>query len=213
MKLEKQEILRKLLHIAALLMPIGIFYVPEIFNLSKWVPVYVLGTLLFASVLTEVARFKSSFVQKIFLKFFKNMMRKKEEFRITGSTYILGSGFLCSLFFVNRPEISFIALFVFILGDAAAALVGIEFGKIKIRNKSLEGSAACFLTVFILIYFVFPYFPGIMENFGGCLLLKHALQLSFIVALLEFYTIKIFGTEINDNLYVPVLTGFVLFLI
>ena len=35
-------------------------------------------------------------------------------------------------------------------GDAAAALIGIPFGKHKIAKKSLEGSAAMFLAAFVL---------------------------------------------------------------
>lgn len=208
MKLRKEEISRKLLHLFALLMPLGIFYLPIVFNLSKWFPAFVLGVIFLLSLIIEILRFKFSQIQKCFLKFFGSMMRKKEEFSITGSTYIIGSGFLCSLFFVNRSEIAFISLFSFIISDAVAALVGIEFGKIKIRGKSLEGSLACFLTAFILLYFLYPLFPFVMENFGGSFSLKSSVKIAFIIALLEFYTLRFFKFEINDNLYVPVLCGF-----
>ncbi|MDY0362910.1 MAG: hypothetical protein RBR08_15790 [Desulforegulaceae bacterium] len=207
MKLEKEEILRKLLHLFALSMPVGIYYLPVYFSLSKWFPAVFLGIIFILSLTIEILRFKSAFIQKLFLKFFGSMMRKKEEFSITGSTYIICSGFLCSLIFVNRPEIAFISLFSFILADAAAALVGIEFGKIKIRNKSLEGSLACFFTAFVLIYFLFPGFTLVMENFKGSFSLKASAKISFLIALLEFYSLKFFKFEINDNLYVPVLCG------
>lgn len=207
MKLKREEILRKLLHIFALLMPAGIFYLPEIFNLSKWFPPILLSIIFFISFMVEIIRLKNSLVQKYFLKFFKTMMRKKEDGTITGSTYIIGASFLCSFLFVDRPEISFISLSVFILGDAAAALIGIEFGKIKIRGKSLEGSFACFLVAFFLLYFIFPYFPGVLEYFSGSFDLVMALKLAFMFTILEFYSIKIKNFELNDNLYVPVLCG------
>lgn len=208
MKLKKEEILRKLLHLIALSMPAGIFYLPQTFNLSKWFPAAVLGIIFFLSLAAELLRFRFIIVQKYFLKFFGSMMRKKEKFSVTGSTYIICSGFLCAVFFVNRPEIAFISLFSFILADAAAALVGIEIGRIKIRGKSIEGSLACFFTAFILLYFLYPEFPFLMENFGGSFSVKTSIQISFIIAMLEFYSVKIFDFEINDNLYVPVLCGF-----
>ncbi|MCB9481028.1 MAG: hypothetical protein H6680_04300 [Desulfobacteraceae bacterium] len=207
MKLEKAEILRKLLHLFALTMPFGIYYIPNYFGLSKWFPAITLGGVFILSLLTEILRFKSPVIQKIFIKLFGSMMRKKEEFSITGSTYIICSGFLCSVIFVNRPEIAFISLFSFIIADAAAALVGIEFGRIKIRNKSLEGSFACFFTAFVLVYFLFPVFPFLMENFGGAFSLEASIKISFIIAFLEFYSLKFFKYDINDNLYVPVLCG------
>jgi dolichol kinase len=208
MKLQKEEILRKLLHLIALLIPLGIFYMPQYFMLSKWLPAFVLGIIFSLSFIVEILRFRIKRIQKYFLKVFGSMMREKEEFSVTGSTYIIGSGFLCSVFFVNRPEIAFISLFSFILADASAALAGIEFGRIKIRGKSLEGSLACFFTAFILLHFIYPKFPLVMENFGGFFSLKNSLEISFIIAFLEFYSIKIFKFEINDNLYVPVLCGF-----
>lgn len=207
MKLTKEEISRKVLHLFALLIPAGIFYVPVVFNTSKWLPGLVLGFFLLISLVTEFLRLYNETIQKLFLIFFKGMMRKKEEASVTGSTYIFASGFICSVIFVNRPEISFISLFIFILGDAAAALVGIEFGRIKIKGKSLEGSCGCFLTCFILLYFVFPLFPLVMENFSGSMGFYFCVQTAFLVTILELYPIKIFGFEINDNLYVPVLCG------
>jgi len=207
MKLRKEEILRKLLHLIALAMPAGIYFIPEIFGFSKWFPSIVLGVLLLISFLIEVLRRKIDIVQKFVMKFFGSMMRAKETSSVTGSTYIIASGFICSAVFVNRPEISFIALSTFILGDAAAALIGIEFGRIRIRGKSVEGFLGCFFSVFIMVYYLFPYLPEIMYNFGGHFDFLIALQFSFLVSFLEFNSIKIAGFDINDNLYVPVLCG------
>lgn len=207
MKLTKEEILRKLLHIFALLIPLGIYYLPEIFQLPEYTAPLIVGGLVFISFLTELLRFRFKFIQKIFMNFFGKMMRKNERFEITGSTYILGGGFLCTCFFMDRPDISFISLFVFILGDAAAALVGIEFGKHKIRNKSIEGCLGCFFTSLFLLIFVIPLFPGVMDNFGGGLSPVKACFISLVVTVLELYGIKIFNHEFNDNLYVPVLLG------
>ncbi|PID77787.1 MAG: hypothetical protein CSB21_03575 [Deltaproteobacteria bacterium] len=207
MKLTREELFRKLLHFFALLIPAGIYYVPYIFKLSKWLPAYVLGCLMAVSIFIETARRENSFVQKYFLKFFLIMMRKNEIKSFTGSTYIIASGFICSVVFVNRPEVSFISLFSFILGDAAAAIIGIEFGRIRIRGKSIEGFLACFAVVFLLNFYLFPKLPYIMENFAGAFSLQACFKISFLVSILEFYSIRVFNIEINDNLYVPVLCG------
>lgn len=118
---------------------------------------------------------------------------------------------LCSVIFWNYPHISFMVLSMFILGDAIAAIVGLSIGRIKIGKKSLEGSLACFFLCMALFYGVFPYLPGILESWGGKVNIIIALATSLSVTIFELIPLKITPkTVINDNLAVPVISGFVM---
>jgi dolichol kinase len=209
-KLSKEEIRRKLLHLFALLMPMGILYGPE----WSFPPVFMtilLGTLFFVSVSVEFMRFKSPVVQTFFFKCFGSMLRKEEHFKITGSTWVIGAAFFCSILFSNESHISFIALFLFILGDAVAALIGISLGRVKIGKKSLEGSLACFLTCIAVFYLVFPLFPGLLDVWNNRLPHGIVLVTALVITVFELVPLKVLPRVIiNDNLAVPIIAGYVI---
>ncbi|MEW6042155.1 MAG: hypothetical protein AB1633_11605, partial [Elusimicrobiota bacterium] len=84
---------------------------------------------------------------------------------MTGSTALLLSSMVI-LFLFESKEIGFLCLCSIILGDASAALIGKNFGRIKIGRKSLEGSLACFLMC-LTIYFSFkPLLPSVSVQKG-----------------------------------------------
>lgn len=210
MPVTKQELNRKLLHLLALLMPVGIFYIPKLTGLSNWIPAVILFFLALGSVILETLRFRYPAVQKFFFFCFGSMLRKEEDNITTGSTYIIGSAFICSILFRETPQISFMVLTLFILGDAAAALVGQSAGRIKLGNKSLEGSSACFI-VCLVLFFIFPTLPLLLDTWDGAVPLPLIFITSFAITLFELVPIKIPGNiTINDNLIVPVIAGFCL---
>ncbi|TWI73034.1 dolichol kinase [Desulfobotulus alkaliphilus] len=213
MPLTREEINRKLLHLMALLMPLGIFYLPRFFPLTALHVSLVLGSLFGGSLLVETLRFRHRKLNRLFSLCFGPLMRAGESRSITGSTYIIGGAFFCSLFFAERPDISFVVLFVFILSDAAAALVGISMGKTRILGKSLEGTMACFATAMVLMLLIFPFFPHVLDFWGGRLPLGAALMTALAITLLELIPIPLpGGSKTNDNLVAPVLSGFILYL-
>lgn len=220
MKLRKEEIQRKVLHlIFGVVIPAGIFYIPGYAEKSPWVPqcirpelypVVILAFFTAIFVLGEILRFRVSFMKSLADKMFGSMMRPEEAKKFSGATYICASSLICSIVFINNPHVAAMTLWMFIWGDAAAALVGISMGKIKIRKKSLEGSVACLLCCIILLDTVFPSMPGLLDAWNG----KIPLVLSVISALavtgMELFPITIGTFEINDNLTVPVITGFLM---
>jgi dolichol kinase len=210
MGLRKEEITRKLLHLFALLMPIGIFYLPR-WSIPEYVPAGVLAFLLSGSMIVETLRFKVPAVQKIFFKFFGSMLREEESKRTTGSTYVIGAALLCAILFRESPHISFMVLSLFILGDAIAAIVGLSMGRIKIGKKSLEGSLSCFLLCIILFYAVFPIVPGLLDIWNGKLPFVLVLTTSFAITIFELIPLRITKNfTINDNLAVPVIAGYIM---
>ncbi|MDO5577367.1 MAG: hypothetical protein Q4F84_09830, partial [Fibrobacter sp.] len=207
MGLRKEEINRKLLHLFALLMPAGIFYLPR-WSISALVPISILAALLIGSIIVENLRFRFPIVQKIFMRSVGSMLREEETTKTTGSTYIIAAALLCSLVFYKYPHISFMALTLFILGDAVAAIVGLSMGRIKIGKKSLEGSSACFLLCMILCLIVFPLLPGLLDIWNGSIPFLAAVVISLAITLFELIPLKITSkVVINDNLAVPVIAG------
>lgn len=77
--------------------------------------------------------------------------RKRDEGRFVLGPVTLGLGVLLTLI-LFPPKAALIGIFALAFGDGVASLAGKIWGKRKIpylRGKTLEGSAACFIVVFI----------------------------------------------------------------
>jgi dolichol kinase len=210
MKLPKEEIARKLLHLFALTMPAGIYYMPKL-GLAWYIPTIILGIVLGGSVIIEKLRQVNPAVQTLFYKFAGAMLRKEEKHSTTGSTWVIGAAFVCSIVFRKDPWIALVVLTLFILGDAVAALVGMSIGSIKIGKKSLEGSAACFTLCMLFFYAVFPFIPGVFDPLGGRAPIMVAVVTSLTITVFELIPLRIAPKLIiNDNLAVPIIAGLVL---
>ena len=206
--LTKEEINRKLLHILAVLVPVGIYYGPTYFEVGRiWASVVVVSMMLFAFSI-EFLRFKKDPFGNWFSRLFGSMMRKEEKWKLTGATYLIAGSAICSLvsLYEGAAACAFLSLTLFILGDAAAALVGKAFGRVKVGAKTLEGSIGCCLVCITLGVFVFPNLPGFLDGWGGEWSMLLVLALSLTVTLLELVPVKFLGIVINDNLYVPAAT-------
>jgi dolichol kinase len=208
--LTPEEINRKLLHGLAVVLPAGIFYGPDLLDLPSWSPAVIIGSLFALALLIESLRFRHALLGGFFRKWFGSMLRAEEATKLTGATYVCGGSFLCSLIALqgdSAPVAVFLALTLFILGDAAAALVGKAIGRVRIGDKTLEGAIGCFALCSLLAIFVFPLLPRFIDAWGEPSLL-HALLLSALVAVLELFPIRLGRLVLNDNLYVPVLVTF-----
>jgi len=105
-------------------------------------------------------------------------------------------------------------LTLFIVGDAAAAIVGIRFGRIKIGKKSLEGSIACFIVCIVLFYWAFPAIPGILDAWGGRATLISTVAVSTVITVFELIPLRFSPSlTINDNIAVPVIAGYTMMLL
>lgn len=210
MKLPREEITRKLLHLFALVMPAGIYCIP-MFGLPWYVPTIILAAVLAGSVIIEHWRMKNPVVQKVFYKAVGSMLRSDEKHRVTGSTWVIGAAFICSIVFREESWISLVVLTLFILGDAVAALVGMSIGRIRIGKKSLEGSVACFILCMLLLTALFPLVPGALDRFGGKLPLVVSTVVAFTITFFELVPLRVTrNLTVNDNLAVPVIAGFAL---
>tara|TARA_B100000287_G_C20651940_1_gene787204 strand:- start:1061 stop:1654 length:594 start_codon:yes stop_codon:yes gene_type:complete len=183
---EINEFYRKAIHILNIVIPlIHIFFIKERMDMI----VFLTAILIFCFFI-EINRNKNLFLFKFFKKYFFFMMRESEkEGEITGSTWVF-VGSLFTIILVPKP-FCLLGLFFLAVGDTFAALFGASLPYIKVGNKTLSGSFACFLSCSLIgLLFNFEIIPTVIL-FGA-----------FIATLTE-----LLSTKINDNVSIPVFSG------
>lgn len=179
------ELLRKTTHLAGFFLPL-IYIV-----LDKSTMLLIVGCLTGIAVVVEFLKWVSERCRELFFRVFKSILRTHEQKgAITGATYYIVSTLLCIAFF--DKHIAIVSIFFIILGDTAAALVGTMWGRTKlIGNKSLEGSAACFIVCAAISLFWLNPIVGLTG--------------AFVATLVELLPLRI-----NDNLTMPLISGTVM---
>lgn len=168
------EIGRKLIHFFNLVIPISyLTWLPEKFDALA-----VLGGFTILGFSLDLARTRVPAVKSIFAKFFDSMMRDHElSGKLTGATWVMVGAFLTILLFPKPIAVT--ALVFMSLGDTFAGLIGKQFGKIKIGEKSLEGSMSGF-AVCVLFVRIFPFVPFHIGIIGAAAaMIVEALPLPF----------------------------------
>ncbi len=186
----RAELLRKSLHLLALVIPASMLYLGKTTSLLILVPFCGLA------IFTEIARVRFQTVADIVETIFGGMMRNHERpaigdaVVINGATWVLLTATLLVVIF--PVEVAACAMIMFMIGDAAAALVGRRFGKTHWfgTSKTVEGSLA-FLATALGILLLFDILP-----------LPYSLAVAIFAAALELIPLRI-----NDNLYVPLLSA------
>ena len=184
----KNEIARKLLHLTALIIPVTYLKINNLFFVNSFI------SLLFLSIIfLELMKKNNTIIWKIFNSFFNPFIRKYEYKKPMGSSYMIFSFFLIILFF-NKIIVA-TSMFITILSDALAAIIGLRYGKLKtINNKTLEGSYA-FLVSTIIILFIAT------TNIS----LYVIIIISIIITAIEAFTPMEY-----DNLTVPIFSAIIL---
>ena len=100
----------------------------------------------------------------------------------------------------------------FILGDAAAALIGKSLGRISIGKKQWKVQLDALLLVSSLPILHFHSFQTFWKNGEGNVFFQ-ACVVGLSISLLELFPAKIGRFKLNDNLYVPVLVTYIAFFI
>lgn len=92
-------------------------------------------------------------VKRLYMHYIGPVLRhhEKESDKVifSGGTFIVLASLLCIILFPQPVAIT--AVLVIIYSDTAAAVIGKNFGKIKIGSKTVEGSAAFLVTALILV--------------------------------------------------------------
>jgi dolichol kinase len=174
------EIFRKLIHLGAIAIPIGYHF------LGYQIVIPILAISLVISLCLDYVRVYGGDKSRLFvLRYLGIMFRPKEKKDFVGATYILSGSILTILLF-DKP-IAIAAISFIVLGDTAGAIIGRLWGRVKFRNKSLEGSVSFFLTC-VVASMVIPGIPFWVKIVGA-----------ITATIVEAITL-----HIDDNLIVPV---------
>jgi len=121
-----------------------------------------------------------------------NLLRRNEMHHIASYVYTLSATLIVAMLF--SQTILVISIFVGLMADAMAALIGKRYGKIKLtRNRTLEGTLAGFITAFVVVILT-------TQN------VLIGLAVGFAVALFDASNI----IELNDNIVFPILSALIL---
>lgn len=183
------ELKRKLIHLSS--SGIAIFYW---FN-QKELTLIIISLMFIISLAFDLARFFSPKFNEMFVKYFGKILRHHEleakGIVFSGSTYLLFSCIILIFFF---PKIiAVMAILIMTVSDTAAALYGKNFGKIHIKNKTLEGSIA-FLISGLFVIFLTPKFDYSVAEY-----------LIAIVTLIITCLSEYLPYDIDDNVTVPII--------
>jgi len=188
------EVKRKALHLVALVVPLGMYFLGKNLAVAVLVPVAILA------VCADVLRVRAAWFGRFITRWFSPLMRKSEQpalgepVSINGATWVMVAAALLSLLFPIRIAVP--AFVLFMVGDAAAALVGRRYGRIRWMGgtHTVEGSLA-FLVIGLAVVM---YAPGLTLWVG---------VVGTVVACLA----EAMPGPFNDNLRVPLLTAAVIF--
>ena len=193
----KHEVIRKLIHLNSLSIPVIYYHIDKQLSLSILIP------LTFAFLVVDIVRYYNPQIAEWFYKIFGFLLRRKEidetKKRLNGATYVLVSALFCVIIF---PKLIFVTAFsILIISDISSALIGRKFGKRKFFAKSLEGSAAFFISAVIVIFFT----PKVEHHF-----------MEYVIGIIAAF----FGTiseslsfEVDDNLSIPITIGTVMWIL
>lgn len=185
----QQELRRKTFHVSAIILPITYFFVP------KLIMIVIMMIITSCTIYIDKARHTNLLIQELVDKFFKNLMREKElsgSFAFSGTSYMMAGFFITALFFPKGVTLA--SWLILIVSDSLAALVGKKMGIPRSNGKSLEGSAAFFvssLMIGLLSYSFAHYQGGFMGLVLACLATTYV----------EYYSARI---GVDDNLTIPI---------
>jgi dolichol kinase len=178
---------RKLFHLFGGLGLLSLYFVC---GRNKALALY--GVLVIIVLLVEIVRLKTPAWNLFLYSHFGSFFRKNEEKKLSGTIpYILGVALSLYAF---SAEVASTAICFLAFGDVAATTIGERYGRTKIGNKSLEGTAAFVIAAFLAGFLLRPL---------GLHLKVWVMICGAIIAA----GVELLPFEINDNLAIPVLAG------
>lgn len=182
----RQEIYRKFIHLSSSVMAFALWY----FGKETFLP-WLIGVAIILPLL-DSGRHHIDLLRRIYTYYFTIFTRPIEHRNLTGASWVVIGAALTTLIFNENTAI--IGLLVLSFADSAAAIIGLKFGKTHLFNKSLEGSAAFFIVAFSIVFYLSPAFYIIN-----------------LITVLAATAVELFSTaRMNDNLFIPLATAFIL---
>lgn len=191
----QHEILRKLFHFSAILIPLTYYVVEQNYMLAFLMPFTALVIAL------DFSRHYSKFISNLAVAVFGRMIRESEmnpEFKkLSSLSFTLLSACVC--IFIFPKLIAITALSVTAVSDSVAALVGRKLGKRKFFDKTLEGTLGFIISGVLVVAVI----AGLGKQ--DILFMITGFVAVCIASVIEA-SAKLL--HIDDNFAVPVMIGF-----
>jgi len=181
------ELFRKAIHISNAIIPLGYMYIFQ----DKIDMIIILSFFLIFCFFVEIARKNNYLVSIIFTRYFSFMLRENEKKgALTGATWV----FVGALFTVLLipPPFSILALLFLSIGDTFSAIIGMQFPFIRLGQKTLSGSLAGFIACVVI---------------GLIIDISVSNEILFFGAFMAMF-IEIIPTTFDDNVTIPIFSGF-----
>ncbi len=133
-----------------------------------------------------------------FVCWFLDKFERKDVFPGKGALFFFLGSLLALSLFPRGIALASIAILTF--GDSFAPLFGIYFGRIRTRlngKRYVEGFVFGFFAAFAAAYFFVPLVPALLG--------------SFIAMSFEFLEVRFRGYSIDDNIFIPLVSGAVIY--
>jgi dolichol kinase len=184
------EFRRKVIHLGCSILPL-LYY----FYLSREQIILLSGMMCIGFLSAEFLRFRFPRVQALFSSIFQTLLRESEKTKnLTGATYLFLSATVTFVLF--EKNIAVPSVLVLTVADSLAAVAGKMINSIRFFSKTLAGSLAFFITGLLVLWLFVPAPLSLLLLVIGPL------------TILEAAVVKI-----NDNLLIPLSTGFILYLV
>lgn len=194
------EIARKAIHLSSLSIAVIYCHIERELALILLIPIFA------GFFLVDLAKNVIPPIAEWYHRTFSAMLREhelqKERLHFNGATYITLSALLLVFFF---PKIIAITAFSLVaVSDTVAALAGKKFGRHRIWDKSLEGSAAFLVSALMIIFIV----PKLSPAAG--------IVMAITATVVEAIPWRIGWFKVDDNLTIPLasaLAGYLVYLV
>lgn len=185
--------MRKLIHVSSLWIVVLYHYTDQQTMLAVLVPVTLIMLLL------DGARRCGTLSLPIIAPLMHYVLRTRETDRMSGGSYMMVAALIMVLCF---PKMVVMTGFMYLLlADSAAALIGKKWGKHSFAGKTIEGSAAFFITCLFSMALLQTVYDA------GSLYVISAVAAALVATLVEAYSLKF---KLDDNLSIPLATAMVM---
>ncbi|MGV3278591.1 diacylglycerol/polyprenol kinase family protein [Rickettsiales bacterium LUAb2] len=192
MNLLSPEITRKFVHLTSLIMPILYYF-------TNYQVMFIFLVIILLTITTwDLLRLYSNLpLAKYFQKLF---LREKETKRFSGGFYF---SLACLIALILFDKYVFIlSVSILVICDTVAALIGINWGKHKLLDKSWEGTFAFFISGVIVVIVINFLLHLPLINFSLLIVI-------LVTAIAELLANKV---KIDDNLLIVITFGFFYYL-
>ena len=175
---------------------LGVIFIAVVFHNSSRVEALILSLGFFTlSLAVDLIRLRNEGFNRAVVAVMGPVMREREKGTYSGITALLLGTFL--IVYIFPPKVVRLALLCLATADPLASYFGVKYGKDKLfKNKSLQGSAAAFVTCFIV---------GLGYFFVEGMMTDRILIASLLTGLFGSFSELINVGKMDDNLSFPVI--------